>query len=487
VSARVSTAAAVAFVGGLALFLVAPALLQLQADSFRDLYLGRWIVGHGIPHHEVFAIANRGREWIDQQWLADVFGYEIWRVGGYQGLAIVNALAFACAYAVLAGLMRRRGAPTPVAISFASFAMVSVFSLVFIRAQSFALPLFPILLWLCYADAAGDRIRAHTLAVVPLLVLWANVHGSVLLGAAFASGCLMYRAVRLCRAGRRRVAAAYLALATAAALTVFATPYGIGVLHYYREFVGNGAVGAADLEWDPPMFPALSFFQFVIPLGVAGVAVLLALLRKRRWPPWLDLWAVGLTAVGAAMAMRNNVWLGMASALVVAQTAQSWIPTQPLTRGFVRVLGACAVVLAAIGLGRLATRNSVQYERLAPGPELTVTAAYAAGHRCATVLADITSVSALLWRYPWMAERVAYDGRIESYTPTALMSWVRYQSGDLPHARELLQSYTMLVGSARSPALLARLERLPRVRVLARDSRGIVVLNADAIDARCRR
>ena len=94
-SPSLTTATAVAFVAALALVLAAPAFMQLQADSFRDLFLGKWILEHGIPHHEAIAIVNRGRPWLDQQWLSDLVTYECWKVAGYAGLALLSACAFA--------------------------------------------------------------------------------------------------------------------------------------------------------------------------------------------------------------------------------------------------------------------------------------------------------------------------------------------------------------------------------------------------------
>jgi hypothetical protein len=474
-----------AFVGGLALFLMVPAFMQLQADSFRDLYLGRWIAAHGIPRHEVWAIANRGGSWTDQQWLSDLFGYEIWRLAGYQGLAVLDALSSASAYAILAGVMRRRGASVPLAISFASFAMVSVFTLVFIRAQSLALPMFALLLWLCVADAEADRIRWPVILIVPLLVLWANVHGSVILGAAMAAGYLLYRAGRLVVRGRLRAAAGYAGLAVASILSVLATPYGIGIFHYYREFVGNGALGAADLEWDPPRFPALSFFQFSLPLALAAISGLLAWRRTRRRPLPIDLWAVGLTALAAAFAMRNNVWLGFAAAMVIANTAGDWIPTQPPRSAFLRLATLAAVTLAAVGIARLAAESNVRYDALAPRREIAATAFYASSHPCARVLADIVSVSALLWQDPWLQGRVYFDGRIEAYRPQALFTWVAFQAADGPHALDAARGYQLLLGSSRSPMLVRELSRLKDGLVLSRDRRGIAVVNRAAPGARC--
>jgi hypothetical protein len=480
-SRGVVTVVTVAFVAGLTLFLIVPAFMQLQADSYRDLYLGRWIASHGIPHHEVFTIANRGRPWIDQQWLADLLGYEAWRLAGYQGLAVLDAGAVATAYGLLAGVMRRRGATAPVSISFASFATVSVFTLVFIRAQSLALPLFPGLLWLCLADAEADRIRLPALAIVPLLALWANLHGAVLLGAVLAAGYLLYRSLRFARRGLRRTAAGYAALALLAALAVLATPYGTEILAYYRDFVGNGAVRAADIEWAGPVFPALSFFQFVVPLGLAAVSLLIAWWRSRRRPAGFDLWVVALTAVAALLAMRNNVWLGMAAGLLIADSVGGWLPTQPLRPGFLRAAAVAAIALAVLGVGRLALEGTARYEALAPERAVAAAAHYAAAHPCSRVLADILSVSVLLWRDPWLAGRVAFDGRIELYPERALAAWVAFEADVGPHALDLARGYRILIASKRSRVLMQRLLRFPAGSILADDARGTAVLNSSGV------
>jgi hypothetical protein len=479
-----ATSVAIVFVGGLALFLIAPAFLHLQADSFRDLYLGRWISAHGIPHHEAFAIANHGRPWIDQQWLADLLVYGTWKLSGYQGVAVVEAVTVASAYAVLAGVLRRRGASVGLAISFASFAMVSVFTLVFIRAQSLALPLFPVLMWLCVLDSEMERARWPVLLIVPVLALWSNLHGSVLIGAALASGYLCSRAGRFARARRWRTAAGYAVLAAAAALAVLATPYGTGILGYYHDFLGNHAVGAADLEWDPPAFPALSFFQFSVPLVLAATSMLIAWRHGRR-PPSLDLWAVGLTVSAAALAMRNNVWLGMAASILIADTASAWFPIAPLRPGFVRTAAVAAVALSALGVGRLAFESSARFEGLAPQREVAAVAAYAASHPCSRVLADIMGVSVLLWDDPWMAGRVGFDGRIELYAPRALLAWVDFQSGNGSRARDLARRYQLLMASARAPALVRWLAELRTGSVLDRDPRGIAIVNRAAGSVGC--
>src|SRR5436189_92219 len=83
----------------------------LFADSYYDLYAGRYIVQHGIPHHNVVTAVAHGASWIDQQWLAHVLYYAAWAAGGYPAVAVLSSLVLTSSFAVLALAMRSRGVP----------------------------------------------------------------------------------------------------------------------------------------------------------------------------------------------------------------------------------------------------------------------------------------------------------------------------------------------------------------------------------------
>ena len=54
-------------------------------DAFYDLYAGRYILQHGIPHQNLITVASYRAAWEDQQWLAQVLSYA--RRGGPAGTA----------------------------------------------------------------------------------------------------------------------------------------------------------------------------------------------------------------------------------------------------------------------------------------------------------------------------------------------------------------------------------------------------------------
>ena len=153
---RRSSVSAPALAGAVAVATTWLGFKELQPDSYRLLYTGRWIAQHGIPGHDVFTVAAAGRPFADQQWLAELLHYEVWRVAGYAGVALMSAGAFALGYALVAALMRRRGASPTVSVACALLALVGAISLTFVRAQNLVIPLFVVVLWLCL-EAAGDR------------------------------------------------------------------------------------------------------------------------------------------------------------------------------------------------------------------------------------------------------------------------------------------------------------------------------------------
>ncbi|MGH2869573.1 MAG: hypothetical protein ACRDNK_18660 [Solirubrobacteraceae bacterium] len=279
---QVSTArarwTAIGLVGTVALCLPAwHVVTGLLSDSYMTLYAGRWIAAHGIPHHEVFTVAARGRAWVDQQWLAELIDYETWRVGGYGVLGLLNALAIASSSAMLAALALRRGASLVLAVACCTLAAIVALPAEFIRAQNLALPLFVVLLALCLTDAEHDEPRRRIVLIVPLLVLWANLHGSVLIGVGLGCAYLTYRGLVMARRGQWMAASGYCALALVAGLTPLATPYGTHIITYYQELIGNPAVAAAAPDNRPPSLSAANSLFFFTPLGLTVAALV-----KRR-------------------------------------------------------------------------------------------------------------------------------------------------------------------------------------------------------------
>ena len=115
------------------------------------------------------------------------------------------------------------------------------------RAQSYAMPLFAALVWILARDARNPDRRL--LLVIPLLALWANLHGSILLACALVLLRCAIGAGTALRARRQHDALRFAAPACAALLAPLASPYGFALIDYYRATLTNGAFHELVSEW----------------------------------------------------------------------------------------------------------------------------------------------------------------------------------------------------------------------------------------------
>src|SRR5436305_2642271 len=147
---------------------------------------GRWILQHGLPTRDALTVFAHGHRWIDEQWLAQLALYGLWRLGGVKlalfvhALLVTGALAGAALYARTHGATARSVTWVAIPVLIAYYPVASV-----MRPQSFAFPLFTAVLWLVLDDARKPSRRVFL--TLPLLVLWTNLHGSAVLGAMLVS------------------------------------------------------------------------------------------------------------------------------------------------------------------------------------------------------------------------------------------------------------------------------------------------------------
>ena len=86
--------------------------------------------------------------------------------------------------------------------------------------------------------------------MLPLLVLWANLHGSVVVGAAIVSAFAVTEITTSLRSPPRTVTVRALVLLLAPWLCLLASPYATSLPHYYRLIFSSG-FGSYVTEWAP--------------------------------------------------------------------------------------------------------------------------------------------------------------------------------------------------------------------------------------------
>lgn len=295
-------------------------LRQLLSDSHTTLIEGRWIAHHGIPHSEVFAAAGRGRPWVDQQWLAQLIDYEVFRAGGAYGLALFKTVLLCSSFAGLATLIQRRGASNLLIVACSMVALAGALVSLTTGAQELVLPLFVILLTVCLRDAEQDRPRWWLVSILPVFLLWAQLFTLVMcVGVAILY--LVARAAAMARHQQWRAVGVYLGLALCARMASMATPYGTGMIHYYRALLTQTVPGLPLAGAQSPALGQLPFLILAVPVALVLGAVVLSLIKRQRRPRVL-LALVVLCGIAASVAVRNIVWFNIVAALFLAESAQ---------------------------------------------------------------------------------------------------------------------------------------------------------------------
>ncbi|MDQ3824042.1 MAG: hypothetical protein M3321_12465, partial [Actinomycetota bacterium] len=150
---------------------------ELVQDSWLTLVSGREVVEHGLPERDHLTVWTLGSTWIDQQWGAQVAFYGLFLAGGIKLVMLVHAGVLAAAFAVGLAAARHGGASPKAVVLVGAVTMFMAPWALQMRAQTLSSLLFVLVLWLLVADSRSPSRRVFL--VVPLLVVWANVHGTV--------------------------------------------------------------------------------------------------------------------------------------------------------------------------------------------------------------------------------------------------------------------------------------------------------------------
>ncbi len=168
--------------------LFAPALICFFRDVLEDadiwwhLKAAEWILAHRAwPTTDAFTSQGAGGPWTAYSWLAEMVLYGFYRTFGLRGLMLYTGALSVAIVAAFHGLIRRLGTDRRAAVVLTLAAILGL-----ITVQTPRPWLFSILLFVFELDLllTARRTGNHRLLLwlVPLFVLWANMHIQFVLG-----------------------------------------------------------------------------------------------------------------------------------------------------------------------------------------------------------------------------------------------------------------------------------------------------------------
>jgi hypothetical protein len=244
-------------------------LLQ-DSDSFWQIRIGQWILDHhAMPTTDFYSFTRPGDYWISTSWLSQVvyaWSYAHW---DWAGPVILTAIAVAVSAAIFACLLDAH-LQTPRSVLFAMLAMLLALHHILARPHIMALPV--MIAWVGILMSAADRKTAPSWWALPLMALWANLHGGFVLGLALIGPIALEAVWTLDNARQLRLMLRWFLFGVAALLAACVTPYGWRTLLGATSILNLGELLSVISEWMPANFSSFSAFEGAL-LGLIALGL----------------------------------------------------------------------------------------------------------------------------------------------------------------------------------------------------------------------
>jgi hypothetical protein len=265
-------------VGVYAVFVLAGNHLLIDPDTMWQITIGQWILDHGaVPHTDVYSFTMRGQPWISTQWLAQVAYAAVFSLAGWTGPVVLASICIAATFALFTQFLAKRLSESTTLV-FVAAALALTMPHLLARPHVLALPV--MMAWVGGLVQAADRRGAPSFWLLPLMTLWANLHGGFVLGLALVAPIAVDAVWNADARTRKSLALRWAAFAVAAIAVSCVTPYGWGSLLAARKILALGEALPLIMEWRPADFSYLGSLEVCLLLGFG-----LALYRGISLPP----------------------------------------------------------------------------------------------------------------------------------------------------------------------------------------------------------
>jgi hypothetical protein len=307
------------FVAGIAAYLSLSQRLFQDGDTAWHVAAGLYMLkAAAVPTTDPFSYTFAGHPWLAHEWLAEVFMAAAFRAFGWAGIALAYAVAAAATIAIIGRELLKR-LPARWALCLLLVVCVLLNPHWLARPHLLTWPL--LATWTLLLLRARDQQRAPPLAASLIMLIWANIHASYILGlgiaAAFAFEALL--------SPERRDLPKWAAFVAASVVLACITPHGISGFLYPFQVSGLHLVAVIN-EWRPTTFKDDKLF-----LAWTALAWLLIAWRWRQIHPVRILLLAGMTAMALVHARHQMTFVIVASLLLAPLLRAEELPRRPVS------------------------------------------------------------------------------------------------------------------------------------------------------------
>ena len=390
-------------IGVYALLLTNGGMLLNDSDTYWQITVGQWILDHHAwPRVDIYSFTKAGEPWTSSSWLAQVLYAASYNLAGWAGPVVLAATCIATTFALFTHILGRR-IPAAYAIAVAMAALVLSAGHFLARPHVLVLPV--MLAWANGLMSASERGEAPSPWLLPLIALWANLHGGFVFGLVLV-GAFALDALWNAEPGRQRsVALRWAAFGVGALAACCATPYGWGSILASRKILDLGELLHLIYEWMPADFSKFGAFEMAILTLIGGVLYS----GVKLTPPRIAL-VLGLLHMALSHVRNVEIFALLLPIVVLAPVASqlalrpAW-PARPAVPA--GVMAAMIVLLGGWSWLLAANTSFVPPESQSPAAAVDALKA----HHPKRVLNDLPFGGYLIWRQI----PVFVDGRAELY------------------------------------------------------------------------
>jgi hypothetical protein len=292
------------------LWLAAGNALLRDPDAYWQIAVGQWILDHhAVPTTDIYSFTMYGQPWISTQWLSQVLYAVAYAGAGWTGVVVLAVAALAVTMALLARFLDKR-LPATVTIIFVATALALMAGHVVARPHLLAMPV--MVAWVAGLVNAMDRKSVPSFWLLPLMALWANLHGGFILGLALIGPIGIDAIWHAPKPMQRSLLLRWALFGIAALAASCVTPYGWDSLLASRRILNLGEALALIGEWRPANFNHAGPLELTV-----LVAFALALWRGVTLPPMRIVLVIGFVFM-ALSHVRNAEVLALLAPMVLA-------------------------------------------------------------------------------------------------------------------------------------------------------------------------
>jgi hypothetical protein len=331
--------------GVYAMFLLGGNRLLIDPDTMWQVTVGQWIIDHhAVPHTDVYSFTMQGQPWISTQWLAQVLFAKAYSIAGWAGPVVLTSAALGATFALFLRFLSQRLTDSATLV-FVAGALALASPHLLARPHVLVMPF--MVMWASGLILAADRRGAPSFWLLPLMTLWANLHGGFVFGLALIGPIGLDAVWNADAKARKPLILRWAVFAIAALIASCITPYGWDALLASKKILDLGSALPLITEWKPADFGHIGALEICLLAGIG-----LALLRGVTLPPTRILLLLGLLHMALAQ-WRAAELLALIAPLALATPLAAQIggreAMEPAASSMRGLLVASVAIFLAVG------------------------------------------------------------------------------------------------------------------------------------------